>query len=202
MSKRIDRTGQRYGRLVALEYVAPAKWRCVCDCGTQTVVANGQLRAGKTKSCGCLRKELATTASTSHGKSHLPSYTAWMEMRTRCQNPKRHDYPRYGGAGVKVCDRWQSYEAFFEDMGERPPGLTLDRRDNTKGYEPGNVRWATAKEQARNKTNNHLFDGKCIAQIAEELGITHGAVTNRIAKLGTPYVTPYRTKSRRKPKVL
>ncbi len=103
--------------------------------------------------------------NTKHGHSPKsselsPTYISWMHMKQRCQNPNRSDYERYGGRDIKVCERWQNFTNFLADMGERPPGKTLDRIDNDKGYEPENCRWATRKEQAQNRRNQHLFIAK------------------------------------------
>lgn len=86
-----------------------------------------------------------------HGMFGTKTYTSWAEMHRRCSNPRSVGYAYYGGRGIAVCDRWRSFEAFLQDMGERPEGLTLDRIDNAKGYEPGNCRWATSVQQANNR---------------------------------------------------
>jgi hypothetical protein len=113
-----------------------------------------------------------------------PTYRSWSNMHTRTYDPTHPSYPNYGGEGVLVCERWASYDAFYEDMGERPDGMTLDRIDNTKGYEPGNCRWATPKEQNRNKRDNVMltFNGKtqCVAAWGEELGLRPDTITMRL----------------------
>lgn len=172
MSKLIDLTGHRFGRLVALKMTEKRKWSsvvwaCVCDCGVGIDVRAGCLHSGNTKSCGCLRKDQAETLKgrsrrRSHGHSsrggYSGEYNAWRGMRARCSRPKINGYERYGGRGIRVCDRWQnSFEAFFSDMGTKPsPAHTLDRINSDGHYEPGNVRWATPEQQDRNRRTNRL----------------------------------------------
>lgn len=166
----IDLTGMTFGRLTAVSRVGSstsgyALWECVCECGTVKVVASAQLRSGRTRSCGCLVRDAVSEARTVHGMSHSVEYQAWSAMRSRCLNPNHSNYPDYGGRGITVCDRWRdSFVAFYEDVGRRPPGHSLDRIDNDGNYEPGNVRWATAQEQAMNRrprescVRGHPFD--------------------------------------------
>jgi len=126
------------------------------------------MRRGHTGSCGCLHKKRATT----HGMYGTPTYGSWNSMVKRTTDPKQRDFRYWGGRGISVCERWlNSFEAFFSDMGERPDGCSLDRIDNSKGYEPGNCRWATAIEQSRNTRKNRILtiDGvsRCLAEWAE-----------------------------------
>ena len=156
--------GQVYGHLTVREFShwkqTSAKFRhamfmCDCDCGAACEASIYNLRSGNTASCGCVRRELARKQRTTHGLSHTPEFQIWMGMLSRCS----HD-PDYGGRGVFVCGEWKGpngFEAFFAHVGQRPSSKhSVDRIDNNKGYEPGNVRWATSKQQARNKRNTRV----------------------------------------------
>jgi hypothetical protein len=111
------------------------------------------------------------TFSRKHGQWRKPIYAVWSMMLQRCNNPKHNRFHRYGGRGITVCERWRSFQNFFDDMGERPPGMSLDRRDNDKGYEPGNCRWATRKEQSKNqlKPRRNEFNGRFAAATSRSL---------------------------------
>lgn len=182
--------GDRFGRLQFMsisEGQGKGKprlglWRC--DCGNGTVVPITRVVNGYTVSCGCFRPGNPT-----HGMRSSAEYTSWQAMLRRCHNETDKDYPRYGARGIQVCDAWRgSFAAFFAEIGPRPAGTTVDRIDGTKGYEPGNVRWATPKEQARNrrdltmvKTPNGLM---ALVDYAASIGITKGAAHLRL-KRGT-----------------
>lgn len=158
-----DLEGQKFGRLIVLgraseEKKGPVMWRVVCDCGTEKLVASPNLVNGSTKSCGCFRKESTSKKFKTHGLHGSPTWYSWTSMKTRCKNPKATQYELYGGRGIQVCERWEKFENFLEDMGERPPGKSLDRIDANGNYEPSNCRWATKKEQGQNKRKTRMIN--------------------------------------------
>lgn len=153
-AKREDLTGKRYGRWSVLgpgdDY---EHWRCRCDCGTERDVGHASLRKGFSRSCGCLKLEMVRKVNKTHGLTRTPAHRSWVAMRQRCYNPKTTRYSRYGGRGIKVCDRWRySFEEFLKDMGQPPSDRhSIDRIDVDGDYEPGNCRWATPLEQRHNR---------------------------------------------------
>jgi hypothetical protein len=152
---RIDITGQRFGRLTALSY-ASGHWRCRCDCGRTTTVRSDALRYGTTVSCGCYREErnVGNNFGRTHGGSGMREYASWKDMKARCSNPRDTAFSNYGKRGIRICRHWlgpNGFTNFLADMGKCPPGLTLDRIDNAKGYFPSNCRWSTRKQQQRNR---------------------------------------------------
>jgi len=156
----IDLTGKKFNYLTVVgrserRKSTGALWDCRCVCGQQAVVDSLKLRAGHTKSCGCKRGGNGKT----HGMSRdSKTYRSWKEMRQRCSNPNTTQWKWYGGRGITVCKRWEKFENFIADMGERPDGKTLDRIDSDGNYEPSNCKWSTPKEQA--KTNRGCFRKK------------------------------------------
>lgn len=157
-TKRDTSIGKRYGRLVIVDRVfngTRTMLHCKCDCGQDTVTYTGFIGV-KTNSCGCLKKETALKIST-HRLSGTPTYKSWDSMKRRCYVEHSENYKSYGGRGIKVCEKWQKFSGFLEDMGVRPDGMTLDRIDVNGNYEASNCRWATSKQQADNKTNTRYF---------------------------------------------
>lgn len=177
---------------------------CKCSCGTVKSVRLTSLRSGSTVSCGCFHKANAEktlkTAATTHGESKSAVYRVWQSMKKRCHDPKDASYPRYGAKGISVCQEWRdSFEAFAAYMGPRPHGLTIDRENNKGNYEPGNVRWATYTQQARNTSRNHLhtIDGvtRCLAEWCEVLGEPWTTVKKRVAAGRDPFTRIRRRRS-------
>lgn len=145
----IDRTGQVFGKLTAIEcagrnHLKKVLWRCRCECGKETIVPSGSLVTGNTASCGCVVPNLK------HGGSGKGSYNTWRAMMRRCYNPKDKDFSRWGGRGIVVHAEWHDYEKFAADVGEPTGSETFDRIDTDGDYVPGNVRWASPTVQARN----------------------------------------------------
>jgi len=159
-----------------------------CDCGTLKTVCLRDLEYRNTKSCGCWSREKCIISNkkrlTTHNMSYSSTYKTWNSMLNRCRSKEIQKRKYYLDKGIKVCARWHKFENFFEDMGERPEKLTIDRIDNSKGYYKQNCRWATLKGQANNKTNNNLVEYKGeiknISQWANVLGKNRSFIYSRI----------------------
>jgi hypothetical protein len=181
--------GDRFGRLTVIS-LAPKRlrhteWHCRCDCGEMKTTRASTLRAGRTRSCGCLgREELRTRrGNLRHGQRWTIEYRIWSGMKSRCYNPKNKSYANYGGRGIRVCDRWlNSFEDFLADVGRRPsPAHSIDRYpDNDGDYRPGNVRWATAAQQAANKRNSIKPTAKARICALRKLGFSHREIADSV----------------------
>ena len=188
--------GQTFGRLTVIcrqgsTSQRQALWLCECACGNTNVVIGRNLRTGITTSCGCRQAETLNenrklTGNPKHGDYGSPEYRAWRLMLTRCTNNHVDSYKSYGGRGIYVCDQWaRSYEAFLTDMGRKPsPDMSIERKDNSKGYSPENCVWATLVEQGRNKRSNHIVtaNGKslCLSEWSEITGIQSPTIRQRL----------------------
>lgn len=184
-----DLTGQRFGRLEVIKLLGVAGvqtfWECRCDCGKTAEVGRAPLVSGQTRSCGCLKRELTLERTVTHGMAKQLIYKRWCNMIQRCTNPKHPKYPNYGGRGIKVCERWlNSFEAYYADMGDPPPGSSIDRQDNDGDYEPDNCYWAMNVEQANNRTTNRTVEYKgnfyTLAQLAKLASVSYQTLWDRL----------------------
>lgn len=164
---------------------------CRCVCGKEVTVKFSNLTSGNSKSCGCRRGESHGEGNHRHG--HMTTeYKIWCRMKDRCLNPKDAAYENYGGRGIAVCERWRlSFTAFLADVGRRPSKkYSLDRIDNDKGYEPGNVRWATRQEQAKNSRHVRLVtvngETMCVEDWSRRTGVSSRAIVKRLNKGMSP----------------
>lgn len=162
MKKIIANPGEKFGRLtvVGLDHKnahSEQFWLMSCDCGNQKVIVARSVLTGATKSCGCIAVERASVMNLKHGLTKSATYQSWQSMKKRCYSKTAREYKDYGGRGIYVCRQWvESFEQFLVDMGECPAGHTLERLDVNKHYEPSNCKWATRKEQSRNRRVNKL----------------------------------------------
>ena len=189
-----DLIGKRFGKLVIVSICGQRRGghiiaHCVCDCGNEKDVMISSLCAGRTKSCGCFRREYVTKKNTTHGMSNTRIYSIWCDMHRRCKDPRNKRFNQYGGRGIAVCDEWKLFQPFYDWATENgyQPTLSIDRIDVDKGYSPNNCRWATSEMQQNNTTRNKIIDfmGKSMtqAQWARETGISQSAIKDRLTKL-------------------
>jgi hypothetical protein len=187
-----DRTGERYGRLIAVSYDgyrnSQAFWKCKCDCGNIVVVNTDSLRRGTTNSCGCLRKEITSTRMLVHGhakrqKGKSSEYMTWQAMKKRCLNSNDKSYTDYGGRGIKVCDRWMAFENFIRDMGPRPRGHSLERMDVNGDYCPENCKWIPISEQSKNQRTTRWLTYGNQSMVLKEWAKLIGISAARLAGL-------------------
>lgn len=196
LSKRAkDITGQSFGSWTVIEHAGYssgkariALWKCRCVCGEEAVVYGTALRGGHSTCCSECVKGKISKSRTTHGMTDSPTWLSWKSMQNRCTCETSPDYPTYGGRGIKVCARWDSFENFLADMGERPRGKTLDRKDSNGNYEPGNCQWSTPKRQANNRSNNTFVEFKgerlTYSELGERLGMDRRRVRYYLAVKG------------------
>lgn len=185
-----NRIGDRYGRLVVVSFAGvrdESRWNCLCDCGVRFEARTQLLRNGRVKSCGCLKREINSRLRgvARHGMSKSPEWGVWKGMRRRCSNPKDPRFVDYGGRGIRVCDRWQSFDNFIADMGRRPAaGFDIDRTNNNGDYEPSNCRWVPRAVNLRNTRRNRrlTFRGETMtaAEWAKRLGLHTATLYSRL----------------------
>ena len=187
-----DISGQKFNKLKVIKRIGSDKnrqslWECLCDCGNTTQVIGSYLKAGHTKSCGCLLHH-----ALKHGKSGNSSYNSWRAMKARCLNPNSKGYERYGGRGISVCDEWiDEFAAFDEYMGARPEGTTLERLDSNGNYEPGNCCWATPRDQMANRGVSYLveYNGKVmmLEEAIRQSGRSHNYIKKHYPRVESKY---------------
>lgn len=193
--RKVDLIGQRFGLIVVVKRAsARTAWLGRCDCGTVKVFYSGNLKSGRSGSCGCRVPAISEALHLRHGQARggakTVEWVCWRSIKERCENIRSKSYPSYGGRGIRVCSRWsRSFEAFYADMGPKPsPKHSIDRRDNERGYEPGNCRWATKLEQCNNTRRNRLLthgsETDTMAQWARRLGVDYGLLKRRLKTHG------------------
>lgn len=197
--RKVDRTGQIVGKLKVVRqgpYHVQSNgrkritWQCLCECGNTTFVEAGNLRPSHTTSCGCLVKEVCSKVGKTnlrHGRTKTREWLAWRGAKDRCYNPFAPQYVNYGARGIRMSEAWRdSFEKFFEDMGECPPNYSLDRIDVNRGYSAENCRWASDIEQMRNRrcTPRVMWNGRLtvLRELAEEYNMPYSVVKDRILR--------------------
>ena len=183
--------GEKFGRWIVVGDYGRSASRakillCRCECGTEKPIPMQNLKSGRSKSCGCYRDEQSKTRK-KHGLSRTPEHVAWRNMRARCKNLNRREWKNYGGSGIKVCDRWKTFDAFLADMGAKPsPTHSLDRIDPNGDYTAENCRWATTIEQANNKKTSLVVEWrgetKTMADWSRETGLGYFTLISRFKR--------------------
>lgn len=186
-----DLSGLVFGRWTVLSFSHKVKknsfWTCRCECGTIRTISRGPFVNGGSKSCGCWRDESASIRSGSHHMAGTKVYVTWKNIRSRCENPKNTSYKYYGARGIKVCERWQVFEVFYDDIGKNwSEGMSIERIDNDKNYEPNNCTWIPKENQGKNRRINVFVDspwGRITqADAARKVGITPATFCRRMQR--------------------
>lgn len=198
----VPMVGKSFGRLKVLAFAGSTKgrayvWKCLCQCGKETEVNGAKLRNGHTASCGCLSVDVGSTVNLQHGQARIGAksraYTAWVSMLRRCTATTGKDAKDYALRGITVCAAWRSFPAFFAEMGECPPKLTLEREDVNGNYERSNCVWASRKVQANNKQTTVRFsvEGQMltVTQAAELWGVSFKVAKKRLMAATQPLRT-------------
>lgn len=189
-ANRTDMSGEQYGMLTVLSraddlskgYPKHPKWFCLCQCGKISTVSASNLVVGRTKSCGCMQRDVPRKLMTTHGMSKTRTYRIWSGMVTRCYNPKSTKFKDYGGRGILMCDPWRDFAQFYADMGDCPDGYSIERIKNDKGYSPENCKWATDVEQKNNKRSVTLYNVNGTPMNVSELAVFYAMPRRMLAK--------------------
>lgn len=197
-----DLTGMKFGRITVVEFShyykcknsgKRAMWKCICDCGNERVIRGDVLTSGKSRSCGCLQKELASERMIKHSGYGTRLYAVWDSVRQRCNNPNNKAYHNYGGRGIKMCEKWNDFNKFREwafnngyDENAKHGECTLDRIDTNGMYAPDNCRWCTIKQQSNNKRDTIYLEWngeiKTLSEWSEKTGIKYCTLWKRYSK--------------------
>jgi len=200
MPKQKSIIGKKFARLTVIGEAKPRRYLCgtirrrsiaLCDCGKVIETDNTFLMLEKTRSCGCLRRELLSNQEKTHGHTvgyPTRTYFSWRAIIERCTNTNNKQWKDYGGRGIQICKQWMSFESFLSDMGERPKGTTIDRIDNDGNYCSENCRWISRREQQRNKRTNRIVTFKgvtgCLVEMCERFSVPYGLVRQRLSGYG------------------
>jgi hypothetical protein len=196
MGQLVNLIGKTFGRLTVIEKTdkrgssGAVFWRCLCECGKTKDVSSSCLKGNQTKSCGCLFLEVSAAkgkAKHKHGMTGTSTYRSWGGMKQRCYNTNDKKYMIYGGRGIFVCQSWKnSFESFYNDMGEAPDGMSIDRIDVNGNYEPSNCQWATQKQQQNNRSNNLILEYQSkkytLQRLCDHLGKNSDKVQQRLKR--------------------
>lgn len=202
-----DISGKKFNRLTAIKYIGEhdgiiTAWLFKCDCGNEAIINGANVRHGRTKSCGCLKKE--TLANFKHGLSHTTTHNSWIGIFQRCENPKCAEFKYYGARGIKVCEEWRDFACFLSDMGEAPYGTSIDRIDVDGDYKKDNCRWVSHTVQVRNRRNTLMYtfnnETRSLAEWAELHNLPYKVLHHRhkIGKRDEALFAPLRKMSPRK----